>query len=102
MAAIGNNPLSFSDYSLSEMDQSWRVDKLTEDLKFGLSQNPNVFFSPYNLAEVSRQLGELGYKNTELTPMWFDKMENMLSERSMKEYIEGAEVPIGQAMFGGA
>lgn len=34
--------------------------------------------------------------------MWFDKMENMLNERSMKEYIEGADVPIGQAMFGGA
>jgi hypothetical protein len=54
VTAVGNNPLTFSDYTLSEMDQSWRMDKLTEDLKFGLDVNPNVFFSPHNLAEVSR------------------------------------------------
>ena len=51
---------------------------MTEDIRFGLDPNPNVFFSPYNLAGVSRELGELGYKNTELMPMWFDKIESML------------------------
>ena len=60
------------------MDNSWRMDKVTEDIRFGLDPNPNVFFSPYNLAGVSRELGELGYKNTELMPMWFDKIESML------------------------
>ena len=61
------------------MDQSWRMDKLTEDIRFGLDPNPNVFFSPYNLAKVSRELGELGYKNTDLMPLWFDKLESMLA-----------------------
>ena len=75
VAAGGNDPLTFNDYSLSEMDQSWRMDKVTEDLKFGLSPNPNVFFSPYNLGRVSRELGELGYKNTELMHLWFDKID---------------------------
>jgi len=75
VAAVGNNPLHFNDYSLTEMDQSWRMDKLTEDIRFGLIPNPNVFFSPYNLAKVSRELGELGYKNTDLMPLWFDKLE---------------------------
>lgn len=54
VVALGNNPLTFSDYTLSEMDQSWRMDKLAEDIKFGLDPNPNIFFSPYNMAKVSR------------------------------------------------
>lgn len=75
-------PLTFSDYNMSEMDQSWRMDKVTEDLKFGLDPNPNVFFSPYNLAKVARELGTLGYKNTEMFPRWFDKIESMISPAS--------------------
>ena len=53
--ATGNHRVSMNDYTtLSEMDQSWRMDKVTEDVKFGLDPNPNVFFSPYNLARVAR------------------------------------------------
>ena len=60
--ALGNHPVKTNDYSLSEMDQSWRLDKVTEDIKFGLNPNPNVFFSPYNLARVARNLGEKAIK----------------------------------------
>ena len=28
VAAVGNQPLTFNDYSLSEMDTSWRMDKV--------------------------------------------------------------------------
>lgn len=101
VTAVGNNPLTFSDYTLSEMDQSWRMDKLTEDLKFGLDVNPNVFFSPHNLAEVSRQLGYLGYKNSEIIPKWFEKIDSMLTEKDTQQYIETAKVSFSQAMFGG-
>ena len=76
------------------------MDKLTNDIKFGLDPNPNIFFSPYNLADVSRQLGDLGYKNTDLMPLWFDKLESMLKQHSEQSYIEGARVPFEQAMFG--
>ena len=75
--ALGNHPVRTNDYTLSEMDQSWRLDKVTEDIKFGLNPNPNVFFSPYNLAKVARNLGEIGYKNNEVMPMWFNKIEAM-------------------------
>ena len=77
------------------------MDKVTEDVKFGLDPNPNVFFSPYNLAKVARNLGELGYKNTEVMPMWFDKIDSMLGKTSTNDYIKGAKVEFGQAMFGG-
>lgn len=80
VAAGGNDPLTFNDYTLSEMDTSWRMDKVTEDLRHGLSPNPNVFFSPYNLGRVSRELGELGYKNTGLMHLWFDKIDSMSRE----------------------
>jgi hypothetical protein len=45
------------------------MDKIAEDIKFGLT-NETVFFSPNNMARSSRQLGELGYKNTELISIW--------------------------------
>ena len=99
--AVGNNPLTFNDYTLSEMDSSWRMQRLTDDVKFGLDPNPNVFFSPHNLARVARQLGDLGYKNSEVLPLWFDKIDVMLQQRGLDAHIEGAHVPFEQAMFGG-
>ena len=83
------------------MDQSWRMDKVTEDIKFGLDPNPNIFFSPYNLAKVARQLGDLGYKNTDVMPMWFDKIDSMLKPTSTTDHIKAANVGFGQAQFGG-
>ena len=77
------------------------MDKVAEDLKFGLDPNPTVFFSPYNLARVSRELGTLGYKNNDLMPMWFDKIDSMLKEHSREDYIDGAKVDLEKAMFGG-
>mmetsp|Transcript_36751 Transcript_36751/g.44956 ORF Transcript_36751/g.44956 Transcript_36751/m.44956 type:complete len:119 (+) Transcript_36751:393-749(+) len=50
VAAAGNDPLAMNDLTLSDMDQSWRLDKVTQDIRFGLDPNPNVFFSPYNMA----------------------------------------------------
>ena len=84
--ALGNHPVKTDDYTLSEMDQSWRLDKVTEDIKFGLDPNPNIFFSPYNMAKVARNLGEIGYKNTEVMPMWFDKIESMLRATTNEDY----------------
>lgn len=39
------------DYSASELDQSWRMQKLVDDLKHGLRSDQ--FFSPAHLAKVS-------------------------------------------------
>ena len=59
------------------MDSNWRMDKVAEDLKFALKDNPNIFFSPYNMARVSREVGELGYKNNEVLSAWLDKLDAM-------------------------
>ena len=61
------------------------MEKVFQDLKFGLvglkEDDPySVFFSSYSMADISRQLGELGYKNTDLLPFWFAKMDAMLSD----------------------
>ena len=83
------------------MDQSWRMAKVSEDIKFGLDPNPTIFFSPYNMASVARNLGELGYKNTEVMPLWFDKIEAMLARVGVQDHVAGANVDFSQAMFGG-
>lgn len=62
------------DYSAAELDQSWRMQKLVEDLKHGL--RADQFFSPAHLAQVSQGLAEIGYKNTELIPLVFDKLHS--------------------------
>ena len=84
--ARGNKPKLHTDYATHEMDTSWRMEKVFQDIKFGLGglngNDPySVFFSSYNMADVSRQLGELGYKNTELIPMWFAKLDAMLEDK---------------------
>jgi hypothetical protein len=61
------------DYSTEELDQSWRMSSLVEDLEFGLREDQ--FFSPVLLARTSLALGELNYKNTELLPQIFKKLQ---------------------------
>lgn len=68
----GNQPRVQSDYSLPELDQSWRMQKIIEDIEFGL--RPDQFFSANDLAETARTLGDLGYKNTDLLPKFFEKV----------------------------
>jgi hypothetical protein len=43
--------------------------KVAEDLKYALTSDQ--FFSSHLLAKSARLMGELGYKNTELLPLWF-------------------------------
>ena len=72
--ARGNQPRVYADLSVPEMDQSWRMNKVAEDIKFGLS-NPHANFTPAAMARVSRSLGSLKYKNSELVPLWLNKIE---------------------------
>jgi hypothetical protein len=64
--ARGNHPKgTFMDYSsMSEMDQSWRMQKIQEDLKFALERSEHAHFSGKNMGRVSRSLANMGYKNT--------------------------------------
>jgi len=52
--ARGNRPHAFADYTLSEMDQSWRMEKVASDIIFALNPENNTFFSPHNMARASR------------------------------------------------
>lgn len=53
------------------------MEKVAMDLKFGLTSE-NAYFSSNNMGRISRNLGEIGYKNTELISLWFEKIENDL------------------------
>lgn len=72
------------------MDTSWRMSKLAEDLKYALSSDQ--FFSSPLMAKTARLLGELGYKNTELLPLWFSKIERMIKEDKRPAKIGGTDV----------
>lgn len=67
------------DYSQSELEQSWRLTKVIEDIQFGL--RPDQFYSPVHLAETSNLLAEIQYKNTDLLPHFFTKLRTLLEER---------------------
>ena len=92
IAAVGNDPINFMDMNVYEMDQHWKMDKLTEDIRFALNPNPNILFNPYNMATSARELGDLGYKNSELMPLWFDKLDSMLTNHRRRDYIENAKI----------
>lgn len=55
------------------------MDKVASDINFALKQENNTFFSPYNMARASRQLGHLGYKNTELIENWLQNLPSILN-----------------------
>lgn len=61
-----------NDYNTADLDHSWRMHKLIDDVKFGL--RPDQYFSPLHLAQTSQLLGEIGFKNTSLIPLFFDKV----------------------------
>lgn len=75
----GQKPRVFTDYSLPELDTSWRMSKVAEDLKYALTSDQ--FFSSHLMAKSARLLGELGYKNTEILPLWFQKIERVIEEQ---------------------
>lgn len=50
-----------------------------DDLKFALEKDQ--FISPHHLAMMNLGLGDIGYKNTSLIPLMFDKIETLLNER---------------------
>lgn len=52
------------------------MNKVADDIKFALT-NQSAFTSAHSLGLISRELGALGYKNTELLDIWFDKLDNM-------------------------
>lgn len=89
-----------TDYSTTELDHSWRMQKLIDDLKFGLRSDQ--FFSATHLALSSLKLGDIGYKNTELIPMIFDKLNVMLDERQLGIKNEQHELSFNDAVYGGA
>lgn len=62
LRARGFRPRVMNDYSHNELEQSWRMQKVIDDITFGLK--PDQFFSPVHLAETTNLLGEIQYKNT--------------------------------------
>jgi hypothetical protein len=73
--------------------------KLIDDMKFAL--RPDQYFSAPHLALTSLQLGDIGYKNTELIPLYFEKLHNMLDERQLGTKNEQHELSFTDAVYGG-
>lgn len=90
LQAQGNKPMVYNDYSVSEMDQSWRMEKLAEDIKWGLTHD-FAFFSPANQARASKALGEIGYKNTEIIDSWLKNLHQKLNENGEVKFSENPE-----------
>ena len=68
-------------------------------MKFGL--RADQFFSAHHLAQTSLNLGDIGYKNTELIPMVFEKLQVMLDERQLGVKTEQHELSFRDAVYGG-
>jgi hypothetical protein len=84
LQARGNKPKVWTDYETHEMDGSWRMDKVAEDILFGLTSE-HAFFSPHNQGRVSRLLGEINYKNTEIIHQWLNSLlETLNSDQGVK------------------
>ena len=99
----GNMPKIYDDLSVYQMDSNWRFEKVAEDLKFVLHDNPNAYVSPYNMARIAREVGELGYKNIEILPHWFDKLDAMYRRAVGVDPLvdlEKAKVSLEEVMYG--
>ena len=75
------------------------MQKLVDDLKFGL--RTDQFLSAHHFAKVNLKLGEIGYKNIELIPLIFNKLNDQLDERQLGIKFEETELNIQDAVFGG-
>lgn len=105
LQARGNMPRTYSDLSTSEMEINWRFDKVAEDLKYALTDKPTRPFTPYNLARVARELGIMGYKNTEIIPIWLDRVNGLYRRTvGIDPFVdyEEAKIPLEDSMYGGA
>ena len=56
----------FADLAYLDLPYSYRFYKLVEDIKYGLQANKNTYMNPQNFATITRELGTLGFKDTEL------------------------------------
>ena len=98
LRARGYRPRVMNDYSLEEMRQSWRMQKVVDDIQFGLRSDQ--YFSPVYLAETCNALAEINYKNTDLYPQFFEKINSMLNERFLgTKYHE--QFQFNTAIYGG-
>ncbi len=75
------------------------MQKLIDDLKYGL--RPDQFFSPAHLAQAALGLGDIGYKNTDVIPLIFEKLNVQLDERQLGTKTEQTELKFQDAVYGG-
>lgn len=79
LLARGNRPRTYDDYTTREFDLSWRMHLLADHIKLGLGNE--IYFNHFHMANSSKHLGEIGFKDTELIQKYFDKLDGMLQER---------------------
>lgn len=70
-------PRVYFDFTNTELFQSWQFVKYLEDVKFGLKKD--IEFPSTHLASVAMSLGNMKYKDSELTTMLMDKLKAELA-----------------------
>jgi hypothetical protein len=75
--AQSRGPRVYFDFTNTELFQSWQFIKYLEDVKFGLKKD--IEFPSTHLASVAMSLGNMKYKDSELTTMLMDKLKAELA-----------------------
>jgi hypothetical protein len=71
---------------------------LAGHIKTALSDQ--VYFNHYFLGQASRQLGEIGYKDTDIIQKYFDKLHNMLDERESDQLKPRRPLDFEEVVYG--
>mmetsp|Transcript_31265 Transcript_31265/g.47848 ORF Transcript_31265/g.47848 Transcript_31265/m.47848 type:complete len:320 (+) Transcript_31265:247-1206(+) len=89
---------AYDDYTLRELDISWRMQVLGGHIKTALSDK--LYFNHYFLGQASRQLGDIGYKDVEIIQKGIEKLELMLKERENGKKFFRDPLTFHEAVYG--
>jgi hypothetical protein len=97
--ARGNKPRVYDDYSDRELDISWRMHLISDHIQVGLADEQ--YFNHFFMANTAKQLGEIGFKDTKLIQKYFDKLNQMLTEREQNLPKSKQPLNIENVVYGG-
>ena len=89
----------YADYSVTEMDISWRMAKMADDIIFACQEEQ--YFSPWHMQQSARIMGEIGYKNNDMIAAQIQKVEFMLAERETDQLRKPLDRTWEQTVYGG-
>jgi len=92
-ALRGRNELT--DYGPKELDGSWQMQKLADDLIWSMGPERDEL-NPFYLGKTLNALGDLGYKNTTLIQKSFEK----LIQEAEGKRVPKSEIGVDEFAYG--